>query len=197
MRGEGRGRGGGGRGVTLQSHLDRVALADDVRLGVDEVSDAEAPRLLFLRRIRVDADDARRADVLEGADDGETYAAEAKDSRRRPWLDLARVEDGSVARRHAAAEEADLLERRVLGDLGAVDLVDDGVLGEGGAAHEVQDLALRPALDDAEARRAVKHQAEALRVLRRRAAVRLLARAHAARTALGRVEGNAEVARGE
>lgn len=69
--------------------------------------------------------------------------------------------------------------------------------GHGGAPPLTQDLAPRAILNRAEARRAVEHEPEPLRVLGRRAAIVPLPGANPARAALGCVERDAEVARGE
>ena len=79
-------------------------------------------------------------------------------ARRRPWmtlrpmppspktiavdarLDLGGVDHGADARRHAAADVADLVERRGRVDLGDGDLGQHGVIGEGRAAHVVVEL---------------------------------------------------------
>mmetsp|Transcript_8414 Transcript_8414/g.28828 ORF Transcript_8414/g.28828 Transcript_8414/m.28828 type:complete len:256 (-) Transcript_8414:459-1226(-) len=100
---------------------------------------------------------------------------------------------GAPARRDAAAEHADLGEVRGVVDLRAGDLGDDRVLGEGRAAHEVRD---GRAVGRLEARRAVGHDAPALRPADLRAEVRLRRRAEDAvgLAALGRVAGDDLVA---
>src|SRR3569623_1542022 len=77
------------------------------------------------------------------------------------------VDDGADAGRHAAADVADLVERRVLANLGERDLRQHREVGEGRAAHVVKHrfgIAF-------EARRAVGHQSLTLRAANRGAQV--------------------------
>jgi len=91
----------------------------------------------------------------------------------------------------AAADVADLVERRVGSDLGQRDAGHHDVVGEGAGAHVVQDgLAI-----DRETRRAVGHQALALGAADGLAQVGLARQAELAVAALGRVEGDHVVAR--
>ena len=84
-------------------------------------------------------------------------------------LDLRRVDHRADAGRHAAADVADLVERRVRVDLGDRDLGQHGEVGEGRAAHVVVQLLAA----EREARRAVRHHALALRGADRRAEIGL------------------------
>lgn len=76
-----------------------------------------------------------------------------------PGADLGRVDRRADAGGHAAADEARLLERRILADFGDGDLGQDREVREGAAAHVVED---RPP-HVAEARGPVWHQAGSLR----------------------------------
>ena len=127
-------------------------------LGVDEVGHAEAlaPRLLVV--VDVDADDHVGAGELQALDDVEADAAEPEHDRLGAGLHLGGVEDGADAGGHAAADVADLVERRVLADLGDRDLRQHGVVGEGRGAHVVEQLLAA----EREARGAVRHHALAL-----------------------------------
>ena len=75
-----------------------------------------------------------------------------------PGLDLGRVDHRADAGSDAAADVADLVERRVLADLGQRDLRQHRVVGEGRAAHVVVDRLAA----DREAAGAVGHHALAL-----------------------------------
>ena len=114
----------------------------------------------LLGRIDVDADDHLRADQPQALDDVETDAAEAEHDGAATGLDLGRVDDRADACGHAAADVADLVERRVLADLGQRDLRQHREIGKGRGAHVVMNdlLAIvgKPA-------GAVRHHALALR----------------------------------
>ena len=87
----------------------------------------------------------------------------------------------TVPSRNAAAEQTRAVHRRLIRDSDARDVGDDGVLGESGGAHEMQQvfaLAL-------EARRAVRHHAFALRGADFAAEVRFAGFAEFAFTAFG------------
>ena len=73
---------------------------------------------------------------LGGLHNGEAHGAEAPDGHGAVGLDLGGVEDGAKAGGDAAAQEAHLLQRRVVGDLCAGDLRDDGVLAVRECARE-------------------------------------------------------------
>ena len=99
-------------------------------------------------------------------------------------LDLGGVDHGADAGGDAAADVADLVEGRVLADLGDRDLGQHGEVREGRAAHVVVDrLAL-----EREARGAVGHQALALRGADRGAEIGLARQAGRALPALRRIE---------
>ena len=109
-------------------------------LRVDEVGHAEAcgpiPRLpgLMSTPMILSAPDQLRA-----LDDVEADAAEAEHDDLGARLDLGGVDHRADAGGHAAADVADLVERRVLADLGHRDLGQHGEVREGRAAHVVED----------------------------------------------------------
>jgi hypothetical protein len=108
----------------------------------------------------------------------------------RARLDLRGVDHRADAGGHAAADVADLVERRVLADLRERDLRQHREVGERRAAHVVVDgLAV-----EREAAGAVGHQALALRRADRGAQVGLARQARLALPAFGRVERNDVVA---
>ena len=114
-------------------------------------AEALAPCLLVV--VEIDADDHVGAGQLQPLDDVQADAAEAEDDGGCALLDLGRVDDGADAGGDAAADVADLVEGSVLADLGDRDLRQHGVMGEGGAAHVVEQLLAI----EREARRAVWH----------------------------------------
>ena len=145
---------------------------------------AELARERLARRVDVDADDHVGAGHARALHDVEADAAEAEHDDVGAGLDLRRVDHRADAGRHAAADVADLVERRVLADLRDRDLRQHGVVRERRAAHVVvQRLAA-----EREAARAVGHHALALRRADRRAQIGLARQAGLALPALGRVE---------
>ena len=119
---------------------------------------AELARQRLARGIDVDADDHVGAGDARALDDIEPDAAQAEHHDIGARLDLRGEDHRADAGRHAAADVADLVERRVLADLRDRDLRQHGVVREGRAAHVVMDrLAL-----DRKAAGAVGHQALAL-----------------------------------
>src|SRR6478736_4169682 len=135
--------------------LDRLV----VFLRIDEVGGAHGLGHFPLRRIQVDGDDARGLCHDGALDDRQSDAAHAEYGNRSSRPNLGRVEHRADAGRDAAAQQADLVQRRLRVDFRERNLRQDRVLGERAATHVVQDrLAL-----DREARRAVGHQPLALR----------------------------------
>ena len=141
-------------------------------------------------RIDVDADDLVRAREARALDDVESDAAEAEHHHVRARLDLRGIDDGADAGGHAAADVADLVERRVLADLGHRDFRQHGEVGEGRAAHVVVDHLLA----DGKAAGPVGHDALALGRANRGAQVGLLREAGFALAAFRRVERNDVIA---
>ena len=137
-----------------------------------------------LRRVEVDADDHVGADHARALDHVEADAAEPEHDDVGAGLDLGGVDHRADAGGHAAADVADLVERRVLADLGDRDLRQHGVVGEGRAAHVVVASARR----SREAAGAVGHHALALGRADRRAEVGLARQAGFALPAFRRVE---------
>ena len=144
-------------------HLDELLLdALGAQLaGVDEVGSAELLGPLLLGVVDVDDDDLAGLVLHRALDDGETDAARAEDGNVGALLHaaLAGGDDGrAVPGCDAAAEQAGAVHGGLLGDGDDGDVRDDGVLGECGGAHEVEEV-LALAL---EARGAVGHDALAL-----------------------------------
>ena len=159
-------------------------------LGVDEVRHAKARAPRLLRVVHIDAYDHVRAGELEALDHVQPDATEAEHDRRLAWLNLRRVEHRANAGRHAAADVADLVERRVVPHFRQRDLGQHGVVGERRAAHVVEDLLALVG----EARGAVRHQALPLRAADGGAQVRLARQARRALAAFGRVQGDDVIA---
>ena len=142
------------------SHLDELlldALGAELA-GVDEVGGAELLGPLLLGVVDVDDDDLAGLVLHRALDDGQTDAAGAEDGDVGALLDttLSGGDDGSaVAGCDAAAEQAGAVHGGLLGDGDNGDVRNDGVLGECGGAHEVEEV-LALAL---EARGAVGHDA--------------------------------------
>ena len=110
-------------------------------------------------RVDVDADDHVGADHAAALHDIEADAAEAEHDDPGAGLDLGRVDDRADPGGDAAADVADLVERRVLADFRDRDLGQHGEIGEGRGAHiVVEHLAA-----EREAAGAVGHDALALR----------------------------------
>lgn len=173
-------------------HLDE--LVDDglvLQLGrVDEVGGTELLGPLLLAGVDIDDDDLAGL-VDDGAlDNGQTDAAGAEDGDVVTLLDVGGDAGGAVAGGDAAAEQAGAVHGGILLDGDDGDVGDDGVLGEGGGAHEVQQV-LALAL---EARGAVGHDALALGGANLAAQVGLARLAELALLALGGVEGDDVVA---
>src|SRR5690606_20696669 len=87
-------------------------------LRVDEMRHAEALSPFLLGVVDVDADNHVGPGQSQALDDVEPDAAEPEDDGGRAYLDLGGVDDGADAGGHAAADVADLVERRVRIDLG-------------------------------------------------------------------------------
>ena len=126
--------------------------------GVNEVGRAKLASPLLLGGVHVDDDDLARL-VHDGAlDDGQTDTAGTEDRNAGSLLDLGGYPRRTVSGGDTAAEQTGAVHRCVLLHGNDGDVGDDGVLGEGGGAHEVENV-LALAL---EAGRAVWHHALAL-----------------------------------
>lgn len=101
---------------------------------VDKLGRSKAERELLLAVVGIDRDDPLGLLCLRALEDGETDAADTEDSDVG-LPDSGRFDSSSVTGRDTATEETGLVERclGIDGDDGV--LRDDGVLGEGGAAH--------------------------------------------------------------
>ena len=151
---------------------------------------AELARQRLARRVEVDADDHVGADHARALHDVEPDAAQPEHDDVGARLDLGRVDHRADAGGHAAADVADLVERRVVADLRQRDLRQHGEVRERRAAHVVVErLAV-----EREAAGAVGHHALALRRADRRAQVGLARQARLALPALGRVQRNDVIA---
>src|SRR5882672_1535458 len=159
-------------------------------LRIDEMRHAEffAERLAL--RIEIDADDLVGPREPRALDHVQADAAETEHHDARAWLDPRRVDDGADARRDAAADVADLLERRVLADLRDRDFRQHREVRERRATHVVMDLLAA----DGKAARAVRHHALALRRADRGAEIGLAREAGFALAAFRRVERNDVIA---
>ncbi len=172
--------------------LDQMADETVAMIGrVDEMGHAEALAPLFLVIVEVDADDHVRADHPQALDHIEADTAEAEDHSVAARFRLGGVDYRADAGGHAAADIADLVERRGRVDLGQRDLWKYGEIGECRSAHIVQDrLAVQR-----EPAGAVRHYALALRGADRLAQVGLRMKAIFALATFRRVERNNMVAR--
>ena len=144
-------------------HLDQLllnALSAELR-GVHEIRSAKLLAPLLLAVVHVHDDDLARAILHRTLDYGQTNTSSSEDGNVRAFLHtaLAGGDDGrAVAGGDAAAEQAGAVHGGLLGDGDDGDVRYDGVLREGGCAHEVEEV-LALAL---EARGAVGHDAFAL-----------------------------------
>ena len=160
--------------------LDRVVVVGRV----DEVRGAERAREVELGRVDVDGDDPAGLGHHRALDHGQADAAEAEHGHAGPGLDLRGVEHRADAGGDAAAEQADLVERRRRVHLGGGDLGDDRVLRERRRAHVVVERLAAGGEPGA----AVGHHAPALGDADSLAQVRLARHAELALAALRRVE---------
>jgi hypothetical protein len=91
-------------------------------------------------RVEVDADDHVGADHPAALHDIEADAAESEYDDARARFHLGGVDDRADPGGDAAADVADLVERRVLTDFRDRDFRQDGEIGEGRSAHVVEQL---------------------------------------------------------
>src|SRR4029077_3081627 len=89
-------------------------------------------------RIEIDADDLVGAGHARALDDVEADTAEAEHCDVRAWPSRCGVDDGADAGRNAAADIADLVERRVLTDSCQCDLRQHSEVGKRRATHVVK-----------------------------------------------------------
>jgi hypothetical protein len=173
---------------TTVCHLNQPALDILPFLQVlGRVNEIRRPELLgpFLLRIIHIHDDNLASSILDCTlNNGQTHAAGAENSHRRPFLDpaVASRDDGSaIAGGDTAPQQTGPVHGGLVGDGDDGDVGHDGVLGEGRGAHEVQ----QPLALALEARGAVGHHAFTLRGADLAAEVRLARLAELAFAAFG------------
>src|SRR5690606_10588472 len=113
---------------------DRIDDIFDI-LWIDEVRHAELARHRFAFRIEIDADDLVRTDHACRLDHVQADAAQAEHDDVGTGFHFRGEQHGTDAGRHAAADVADLVERRVFTDFRQRDFRYDDVVGEGRGAH--------------------------------------------------------------
>jgi hypothetical protein len=153
-------------------------------LGIDEVGHAELAAERLALGVEIDADDHVGADQARALHDVQPDAAQAEHHDVGAGLDLGGVDYRADAGSDAAADVADLVERRVGPDLGQRDLGQHRVVREGRAAHVVMDFLAF----ERKARGAVGHHALALGRADGGAEVGLARQAGFTGATLGRVE---------
>lgn len=140
--------------------LDRLAVLQ-VLGRVDEVGAAELARPLLLRVVDINSDDSAGSVLHRTLNDTQTDAAGTEDGDGGTLLNTALAgsdDGGTVTGGDTAAKQASAVHGSLVGDRNDGDVGDNGVLREGRAAHEVQEV-LALAL---EARGAVRHDTLAL-----------------------------------
>ena len=169
-------------------HVDQLLL-DGLAVelgGVDKVGGTELAGPHLLAVIDIDDDDLGGL-VLDGTlDDGQTYTAGTEDGNVGALLDTGSHDGRTVPGGDAATQQT----RTVGGDLGGDgdhgDVGDDGVLREGGGAHEVQKVLAA----DLETRGTIGHDTLTLGGTDLPAEVGLAGLAELALAALGGVQGD-------
>ena len=146
--------------TTTVSHLNQLLLNGLVLevVGVDKVSRAKLVGPLLLGRVDIDDDDLAGLVGHSTLNDGETDAASTEDSNVVALLDVGGDGSSTVTGGDTAAEKAGSVHRSIVLNGNDGDIGDDGVLGEGGGSHEVEEI-LALAL---EAAGAVRHDTLAL-----------------------------------
>ena len=166
----------------------RGALGEGGR--VDKVGSAELARPLLFAGVDIDDDDLGSTVGNGTLDDAEADAAGAEDGDLAALLDVGGDGGGTVAGGDTAAEQAGAVHGGLLLHSDDRDVGDDGVLREGGGAHEVQDVLAA----GAEAGGAVGHHTLTLRGADLAAEVGLAGLAELALLALGGIESDDMVA---
>lgn len=129
-------------GHVHQPRLDRLALLQ-VLGRVDEVGSTELGRPLLLRLVHVDDDDLASFVLDRTLDDTQANAASAEDSDSGALLNTPLAggdHGGAIAGGDTAAEQTGAIHGSLGGDCDDGDVGDNGVLREGRAAHEVQEI---------------------------------------------------------
>src|ERR1700733_10635637 len=153
-------------------------------LRIHEVRQAELFGERLALGIQIDADDLIGTHHLGALDNIEADAAQAEYHDIGTRFDLGGVDHGADPGRHPTADVADLVEWRVLADLGNRDLRQHGKIGKGRATHIVVHLLAA----NREATGTVRHHALALRGTDGGAQIGLARQAALALAAFGRVE---------
>src|SRR4051812_17644004 len=105
--------------------------------GIDEVRHAELACQRLPGRIEIDANNHIRAGHPGALHDVEPDAAKAEHHHIRSWFHFRRIDHGADPGGHAAADVADLVERRVVANLRQRDFREHAEVGESGTAHVV------------------------------------------------------------
>lgn len=108
-------------------------------LTINKLTRPKLPRDGFFLRVDINRVDSRSTLVFCCLDDSETHGTQPPHSHGGTWGDFGVVGGGTPPGAHATAQNADFVEVGLGVDLGGGDLGDDGVLAEGGTAHEVED----------------------------------------------------------
>jgi len=124
------------------SHLNQLVLHSSASqiIRVDKVRRSELLRPLLLTAIDINDNDLARALLHSPLDDRQSDAAGAENRNVVARLDLGGLDGRAVAGRDSAAEETRPVHRRVGRDGDDGDVGHDGVLREGGGAHEMEEL---------------------------------------------------------
>lgn len=108
--------------------------------GVNEVGGTELAGPGFLAVIDIDSNDHTSL-VLDGTlHDGQTDTASTEHSHVGAFLDLGSNDSSTVTGSDTTAEQTGAVGGDLRGDSDNGDIGDDGVLGEGGGTHEVQQI---------------------------------------------------------
>src|SRR5215472_16109743 len=137
-------------------------IGDEIAFDFFRIDEMGHPEFLGHRApagVEIDADDHAGADHAAALDHIEPNPAEAKDDDIGAGLDLGSVDDGADPGRHAAADVADLVERRVLPNLRDRDFGQHRKVRERRGTHVMVDLIAA----ERKAAGAVRHDALALR----------------------------------
>ena len=126
---------------------------------VDEIGHAEMRGHRNFGRVEINADDLVGTCKAQALHDIETDTAQAEHDGAAADFDFGGVDNSADAGGYTAADVTDFVKRRVFAHFGQGDFRQDGVVGEGRAAHVMQD---RRAVQHGKARGAVGHQALAL-----------------------------------
>jgi hypothetical protein len=124
------------------SHLDQLVL-DCLFAELGWVHKVGSPKLLapfLLFVIDINDNDLASAVLDRTLDDGQTNTARAEDGHIGALLDLGCDDCSAIASGDAATEQTCAVHGSIWGDRYDGDIGNYGVLGEGGGAHEVQQI---------------------------------------------------------